>query len=130
MDPRHSCRQGGFTLFEVMIALAIIAIALAAALRAASLGTDSAIELKTRTLAAWVAQNRMAEHAALADWPAIGNYTGIENQAGTDFIWRETVSATPGTNFRRLEIDVFLKSDPSHRVNKLFGYLINPLVMK
>lgn len=122
--------QTGFTLFEVMIALAIIAIALTAALRAANLGTDSAIELRTRTLAGWVAQNRMAEHAAVGDWPGIGTYSGIENQAGTDFIWRETVSATPGANFRRLEIDIFLKSDTTHRLNKLYGYLLNPQVVK
>ncbi len=130
MGNNRCCQQTGFTLFEVMIALAIIAIALSAALRAANLGTDSAIELKNRTLAAWVAQNRMEEHMALRDWPAIGNYTGVESQAGTDFVWRETVSATSGANFRRIEVDVFPRNDPAHRVSKLFGYLLDPQVMK
>ena len=130
MANRHCGLQTGFTLFEVMIALAIVAIALSAALRAASLGTDSAIELKMRTLAGWVAQNRMAEHDAFGDWPGIGNYTGSENQAGTDFVWRETVSATPNVSFRRIEIDIYLKSDTTHRLAKLFGYLLDPQVLK
>ncbi|MHB1677363.1 MAG: type II secretion system minor pseudopilin GspI [Sulfuriferula sp.] len=120
----------GFTLFEVMIALAIVAIALAAAMRAANLGTDSAIELKTRTLAAWVAQNRMAEHIALSDWPGIGAYTGIETQAGMDFVWQEKVTSTPSVAFRRIEIDVFSKSDAQHRLNRLIGYLLSPSVLK
>ena len=118
--------QVGFTLFEVLIALAIVAIALSAAMRAASLGTETAIELKTRTLAGWVAQNRMAEHVALRDWPAAGSVAGIENQAGIDFVWQEKVSATQSQFFRRIEIDVFTTSDQQHRLNRLVGYLIKP----
>lgn len=122
--------QFGFTLFEVMIALAIVAIALAAAMRAANLGTDSAIELRTRTLAGWVAQNRMAEHIALGDWPASGVYSGIETQAGMDFVWQEKVASTPSPIFRRIEINIFSKNDPQHRLNRLIGYLLNPVVQK
>ena len=118
--------QSGFTLFEVMIALAIVAIALTAAMRAANLGTDSAIELKTRTLASWVAQNRLAEQTALGDWPVAGTYTGTETQAGIVFVWQEQVSATPSPVFRRIEINVFNQSDTQHRLNRLIGYLINP----
>ena len=109
-----------------MIALAIVAIALAAAMRAANLGTESAITLKTRTLAGWVAQNRMAEHIALADWPAVGTYVGTENQAGIDFVWQEKVSVTQSSIFRRIEIDIFKQNDPQYRLGKLVGYLLNP----
>ncbi len=118
--------QSGFTLFEVMIALAIVAIALTAAMRAANLGTDSAIELKTRTLAGWVAQNRLAGQTAQGDWPGTGTYTGTETQAGSVFVWREKVSTTPSPIFRRVEIDIFTQSDVRHRLNRLIGYLINP----
>jgi general secretion pathway protein I len=43
-------KQAGFTLIEVLIALAILAIALTAAMRAASVATDSANETKLRTM--------------------------------------------------------------------------------
>ena len=118
--------HAGFTLFEVMIALAIIAIALTAAVRAASLGTDSAIALKARTLASWVAQNRLATHVALADWPGVGIHQGTENQAGVTLLWQEQVSVTPSPFFRRIEIDVYAQNDPQHRLNRLVGYLVNP----
>jgi general secretion pathway protein I len=43
-----------------MVALAVVAIALIAALRAAGQGTSNAGELRARTLAGWVAENQLA----------------------------------------------------------------------
>src|SRR4051812_50040135 len=57
-------RPGGFTLVEVLVALAIMSIALLAALRAAAQGTGAVSELRLRLLAGWVAENRLAEHRA------------------------------------------------------------------
>ncbi|NDP43784.1 MAG: type II secretion system minor pseudopilin GspI, partial [Aromatoleum sp.] len=50
----------GFTLIEILVALAILAVALAAGMRAVAQSSDSATLLKQRTLALWVAQNRLA----------------------------------------------------------------------
>ena len=116
----------GFTLFEVMIALAIIAIALAASLRAAQMGTDSALELKERTLAGWVAQDRLAWRQIRHDWPSIGLHTGVVQQAGMTFIWQETIATTPSAWFRSIEVDVFLPQQPQHRLNQLTGFLLAP----
>ena len=57
-------RRDGFTLVEVLVALAIISIALLAALRVAGGGTNSVGELRGRLLAGWVAQNLLAEQRA------------------------------------------------------------------
>ena len=62
----HAChrrtmrRQRAFTLVEILVALAILAIALTAGMRALAQATDTATALKARTLALWVAQNRLA----------------------------------------------------------------------
>ena len=48
---------GGFTLVEVLVALSVIAIALAAVLKGASEGASSARYLRDKTLAHWVAMN-------------------------------------------------------------------------
>jgi len=50
----------------VLVALAIVSIALMSALRAAGQGTNNVVELRSRLLANWVAENRLAEHRARA----------------------------------------------------------------
>ena len=67
----------GFTLVEILVALAIIAVALGAGLRALSQSIDSAGALKQRTLALWVAQNRIAATTLETPWPAPGRRNGV-----------------------------------------------------
>src|SRR5438046_5371165 len=93
----------GFTLVEILVALASVAVALAAGMRALAQSADSASTLKARTLALWVEQNRLA-NAQLADpWLSIGTSAGYAEQAGARLVWRETVVGTPNPAFRKIE---------------------------
>jgi general secretion pathway protein I len=101
-------KHAGFTLIEVLIALAILAIALTAAMRAASVATDSANETKLRTLATWIAQNRIAEINALSvtSLPGAGESNGRQTMANIEFEWKQKISNTPNTAFRKIEVQV------------------------
>lgn len=118
-------RRSGFTLVEVLVALAIISIALMSALRAAGLGTNNVAELRSRLVAGWVAENRLAEHRARASWLPLGIQRGTQREGGMDFVWREEVIATPNVAFRRIEIRVFAPGDESHSLANLVGFLVN-----
>ena len=119
-------RARGFTLIEVLVALAIVSIALMAALRAAGQGTIAAGELRLRLLAGWVAENRLAEHRARGDWLAVGIARGTERQGGIDYAWREEVIATPNDSFRRVDVFVSAPADESRALAHLTGFVVQP----
>jgi general secretion pathway protein I len=117
-------RRGGFTLIEMLVALAILAIALAAVQRAVSGSLDNAYELKQRLLAAWVADNRLAELRALRVLPPVGEASGEETQAGIVFYWQSQVSGTPNPFVERVEIRVMARPESEHALATLIGYLV------
>ena len=118
-------RRKGFTLIEVLVALAIVSIALLSALRAAGQGTNNVAELRSRLLAGWVAENLLAEHRARAEWLPLGIRRGTAREGGFDFAWREEVIATPNASFRRVEVRVFAAAEESHSLAHLVGFIVN-----
>lgn len=124
--PRHRGGAGrvcGFTLIEVLVALAIFAVALAASVRAASISTDGALEVRERLLATWVAQNHLAELAAVGAFPEVGGRSGEAEQGGIRFKWEEVVSGTPNQSFRRVEVKVSSIRKPDYIVSRLVGHV-------
>src|SRR5215212_2667824 len=93
-EPRSLRSASGFTLVEILVALAVVAVALSAGMRAVAQSADAATLLKQRTLALWVAQNRLARAQLESPSPALGGRNGEAVQAGTTFVWRESVSGT------------------------------------
>lgn len=122
----HRNSRQGFTLFEVLVALAIIAIALLAAMRAAGQGTNNVSELRAHLLAGWVAQNVLAEQRARGDWPSTGVLDGKVRQGGMDFGWREEIIGTPNAAFRRVDIFVFAEAGDSRTLARMTGFLVRP----
>ncbi|BAN24567.1 type II secretion system minor pseudopilin GspI [Caballeronia insecticola] len=96
--------QRGFTMIEVLVALAIIAVALAASLRAVgSLATGEA-DLHRRLLAGWSADNELAQLRLTHTFPAIGSRTFECSQGNLKLTCTQRVSQTPNPIFRRVEM--------------------------
>lgn len=119
---------GGFTLMEVIVALAILAIALMAALRSSTMATQNAGDIRLRLLADWVAQDRLEEHRARRDWLPFGSQSGEIAQGGARFRWDEKIIGTPNARFRRIEVRVYQAdgSDPNHALTQFTGFLVQP----
>ena len=113
----------GFTLIEVLVALAIAAIALTAVSRSAAVSSTSAAEINLRTLAGFVAENRLGELEARRAWPPVGVSEGLERQAGIEFPWRVEVFATQHPLLRRVEVQVVDPSNSAHVLRTLVGIL-------
>ena len=119
-------RPGGFTLVEILVALAILAIALAATTRAAGLATDGARETRARLLATWAAGNRIAEMRARSLYPSPAVTTTPVEQGGLAFVIRETVEDTPNPTIRRLELAVSDAAEPGRVLATQVAFLARP----
>ncbi len=96
----------GFTLLEVLVALAVLAIAMGALIRIAAQSADNLAYLRDRTLASWVATNKINEWLLAPSWPPLGVREGTATLAGRDWHWRLTVSRTDDADMRRLDVAV------------------------
>ena len=116
-------RAVGFTLIEILIAVAILAVALAATTRAASLATDGTLETRQRVLATWTAQNRIAELRARRIFPPVSSNRFETQQAGLSLVVEETVSDTRNPTMRRVDLAVADTRDPGRVLSRLTAYV-------
>lgn len=115
----------GFTLLEVLVALAVIAFSLAAAASAVSGNARNASGLQQRTYAHWVAMNKMAELHVDKKWPSVGTSKGSALMARHEWFWAMKVSLTPDKKdlVRRVDIMVRPSEDDASPLVTLTGFV-------
>ncbi|WP_373316137.1 type II secretion system minor pseudopilin GspI [Shewanella colwelliana] len=98
--------QQGMTLLEVIVALAVFAIAAVSITK--SLGDQMANMpiLEERTLAQWVASNQMVDARLEGKFPDLGKKEGSVDLADKEWFWRKEVIKTTDDNFRMIRISV------------------------
>ena len=105
MSVRSQAR--GFTLVEVLVALAIVAIALMAGLQATSALTRNAARQTDVVLAHVCAENELVKMRLSRQMPAIGDARVTCEQAGRGYEVAVAVTPTPNPQFRRVDAQVF-----------------------
>lgn len=118
----------GFTLVEVLIALAVIALALLALTRTAGLQVQGFDGLRERTLAGWVGADVLADTRLASAFPATARSDGHVQLGGRDWRWTRDVQATANTEIRRIDISVFLGNAdaPSATLTGFAGSALSP----
>ena len=99
-------KHSGFTLVEVLVALFIIGIGMAAAISIFTSTTVNTSYLHDKSFSYWVAQNQLAEIEALNSPPPIGTATGDEKLADTTWYWTRKVEKTEDPDTNRIELTV------------------------
>jgi general secretion pathway protein I len=116
-------KQRAFTLVEILVAIAILAVALAATMRAANIATDGALETRQRLLATWAAENRVAEVRARRLFPATGEARYEASQGGLALVITEVVSDTANPIIRKVDLAVSDARDPARILTHLTAYV-------
>lgn len=107
--------QRAFTLLEVLVALVIIGVALAASMRGALSLTNGAEATRYALLATMIAENRLLELRLAREDLEIGQTTTPCAQAGVEFECEQTIKSTPNPFFRRVELLVYRSGDDGRR---------------
>ncbi len=119
---RPVCRPAsGFTLVEVLVALAIVAIALLAGTQAASTLTRNAQRQSDIVLAQLCAENELIKARLSRQMPSVGDSTEPCEQAGRQFTVNVIVRPTPNPQFRRMDAQVFDADISILRISTIIG---------
>lgn len=112
----------GFTLVEVMVALAVVAIALAAGTRATGSLTRMSERQSDQLLAELCAENELAQVRLSSQMPGVGTRTSVCEQAGQQLNVAVEVLPTPNPLFRR--VDVRVQTQPQGESNQAAVYTL------
>ena len=98
--------EQGFTLIEVLVALAVMSLDVLALLNLAGENTRAASATETRAIGAVVAENRAVEDMAAPAPPVLGESSGVETAAGRAWRWTRSVVATSDPAVLRIDVRV------------------------
>lgn len=120
--PTANIKARGFTLIEVMIALSIFAVMASAISKTASQNADTVLYLEEKTLASFVAENRLNK-LKLSGYPAATQTKDDEDMAGREWHIVTKVEDMPFPDFRKIEISVAKMSDKENPLISLTGFM-------
>lgn len=120
-------RQRGLTLLEVVVALAIIGLTLAAVSVSVLQVVSSSSAMRDRTYASWIAQNQLAELRLSGELPDVGDSSGEVVFAGYDWAWETVISETGVENLYRADVSVGLPGAEDY-LWTVTGFVGEPIV--
>lgn len=113
----------GFTLLEVMVALAIVSIGLIAAFNGIIQMAHSTAMLRERALADWIAMNEISTIRISGDFPAVGRFDGDTEFAGREWRWEANISETGVSDLRRIDMIVTDRDTPDNAITIMTGFV-------
>jgi general secretion pathway protein I len=96
----------GFTLIEVLVALSIVAVTLAAGIKAAGALTNNAQRMEEVTAGQWCAENQLSGIRLTKQFPDVGDAEFTCEQLGVTYLGKLVVRPTPNPLFRRADAQI------------------------
>lgn len=116
----------GFTLIEILVALAVIATAVAAVVAGVSGYVNNAGYLRDRTVAQWVVMNKIAEMQLSSEWPSPGERRGETLMANREWSWKVKIAATDDPDVLRLDVSAHAEEHSKSALAEAVAYVGKP----
>jgi general secretion pathway protein I len=115
--------KNGFTLIEVMLAMAVFSIAGIAILGTADTNARNLGHLESKIVASWVASNQLVEVTLDTTWPPKNNKKGKVELAGQEWFWQQKVIKTTDKDLRAIVMEVRLTERDESVLTSLMTYV-------
>ena len=122
----HKRQSSGFTLLEVLVALSIAAIGLAAVSRALYQNIEVADRLTQKMIATWVASNHLSELQINREYLSGGSETDTVTMAEREWFVESEYSPTGDNQIVRVDVSVYEGQFRDRTAAKIFGFLAQP----
>lgn len=116
----------GFTLLELLVAMAIFATAGMAIMQSSSAHIRNLSQLDDLTIASYIADNQMQLALLETEWPGKENSQGEVNMANRSWLWQQQVSKLADEDLRLVKITVSLAETPEQQLFQLQSYRGKP----
>ena len=124
MRPESGIRgHSGFTLLEVIVALAVVALGLIAAFNGVIQITSGASYMRERTLASWVAMNELTRIRVDGTFPEVSESDGEVEYGLSTYRWSANVSETGVDNLRRIDMEIAYVDSPDDVIATATGFV-------
>lgn len=106
-------RESGFTLIEMLVALAIFSLAALALLRLGGATATNSALIREQAMAQIVARNLAVEVLTDPAPPAFGGTAGAIDNGGRSWRWSRAVQRSPEPRLQQIEIEVTSAEGPA-----------------
>lgn len=115
--------RAGFTLIEVLAALVIVSLGMLGVITAVGQTASNSTYLREKTIAHWVAMNRLTEARLQPAAPKVDKSSDEVEMAGRRWRWTMNVTQTPVETIRRIDVSVRpLEADEDSSLASVTGF--------